>query len=206
MVFTFLEREGRARGNPCKGVRLRAKSKRHPAMTEDEYRALRFAMVEEVEKAKTPKKLRDSQELLDLADVLWLSGLRFIDATRVAWGDVDFEEKVWTIRSPENKGGVIALPIHSKVLSTLSRRRLLGVEGPFPAYWHLSNLWKAFKERHPQFGGWSWHRMRHAFVTRLRGAGLDAAARALARHHSQSMSDHYTQLGMEDLRRSLEIL
>ena len=94
MVFRFLNREGLARGNPCDAVKVRANPKRHPAMTEEEYESLRTAMVAEVEDATSPKERRDAQELLDLADLLWRSGLRLVDAARLRW-EARFGEGSW---------------------------------------------------------------------------------------------------------------
>ncbi|MCC7010914.1 MAG: tyrosine-type recombinase/integrase [Planctomycetes bacterium] len=201
MIFRFLEREGRVRGNPCTAVRVRATPKRHPAMTADEFTALRAALADEVRQAKSSTLRRAAQELVDMADVLWLSGLRSIEATRLAWDDIDLGQGLWTIRSPINKGGVAALPIHPDLIPLLTRRKLLGMAGPFRNRHWLSISWRRFKERNTAFQGWSWHRMRHAFVTRLRRAGLDAVAMQLARHKTPAMSDHYTHLDLADLRR-----
>jgi len=206
MVYEFLIREGHVARNPCKAIRLTAQSNRHPAMTEEEFAQLRAAFDQELQEAEQPQSKRDAQELLDLADVLWNSGLRFIEATRLTWKDIDLQKAQWVIRSPKNKGGVQTLPLHHSLVPVLRRRHLLGGTGPFTGYWPLQRLWVAFKDRHPEFTGWSWHRMRHAFVTRLRKAGRDAAAVALARHKSSQMSDHYTHLDLTDLRKDLEAL
>lgn len=206
MVFFFLSREGHPVGNPCRAVRVRAKPKRHPAMTDEEFGQLRAALQDDLGAAYTAAEKRDLQELCDLAEVLWHSGHRFIDAVRLRWDDIDLDAMSWTIRAPENKGGEQTLPIHQAILPVLVRRKLLGWAGPFRDYWPLQRIWTSFKERHPEFKGWSWHRMRHAFVTRLRRLGMDAAAQALARHKSLSMSSHYTHLRTADLRDSLNAI
>jgi len=206
MVFRFLLREGHVHGNPCNAVQVRARPKRHPAMTDDEFARLRGAMAADLEAAGDPAGRADAQELMDLADVLWHSGLRYVEAIRLRWEDVDLDKILWTIRSPENKGGEQTLPFHPALLPLLRRRRLLGAPGPFRDYWPLLRLWSVFKRRHTEFRGWSWHRMRHAFVTRLRSRGLDAAAMALARHSTPAMSERYTHLDLTTLRKSLEAI
>lgn len=203
MVFEFLTREGHVLRNPCKSIQIRAQVKRHPAMTEAEYEQLREGLCDEAHHQHNRTLAEGSRHLLDLADVLWHSGLRFVEATRLTWDDIDFVQATWTIKSPRNKGGEQVLPMHPRCVEILSRRREKEGE-PFPAYWTLEHLWQAFKKRHTEFSGWSWHRMRHAFVTRLRRAGRDAAAMALARHSSALMSDHYTHLDLDDLRKDLE--
>ncbi|MBI5431854.1 MAG: tyrosine-type recombinase/integrase [Planctomycetes bacterium] len=200
MVFRFLEREGRLRGNPCTAVRVRATPKRHPAMTAEEFASLRDAMTRNLTGTRTSALRRSAQELLDMADVLWHSGLRSIEATRLAWTDIDVERSLWTIRSPANKGGHATIPIHPELLPLLTRRKLLGMEGPFRNHHWLSITWRRFKKTNPSFQGWSWHRMRHSFVTRLRRVGADAVAMQLARHKTPAMSDHYTHLTLADLR------
>lgn len=206
MVFKFFIREGVTLSNPCEAIRLRARPQRHPAMTEQEYQELTAELEREVEDSSTPENRREAHDLLDLAEVLWYSGLRFIEATRLRWEDIDLNQRSWTIRSPENKGGEQTLPFHERLLSILKRRKLLGSEEVFPGYWHFTNLWRRFKSRHPEFRGWSWHRMRHAFITRLRLAGRDAAATALARHKSADMREHYTHFTLPDLREDLAAL
>ncbi len=206
MVFFFLSREGHPVGNPCRAIRLRARPKRHPAMTDEEFAQLRAAMNQDLKAARGAGEQRDLQELCDLADVLWHSGHRFIDAIRLRWDDINLKTGTWTIRAPENKGGEQTLPIHQAIMPVLHRRKLLGDPGPFREYWPLQRLWTDFKDRHAEFAGWSWHRMRHSFVTRLRRLGMDAAAQALARHKSLSMSTHYTHLKTADLRESLNAI
>ncbi len=206
MVYEFLIREGHVARNPCKAIRLTVEVHRHPAMTEEEFEQLRAVFAQELKEADQPNARRDAQELLDLADTLWNSGLRFIESTRLTWQDIDLQKAQWVIRSPKNKGGVQTLPMHHSLVPILRRRHLQGETGPFTGYWPLQRLWGAFKTKHPEFKGWSWHRMRHAFVTRLRKSGRDAAAVALARHKSSQMSDHYTHLDLTDLRKDLESL
>ena len=143
-----------------------------------------------------------------LLDVLWLSGLRSIEAVRLQWREVDLDARTWRIRSPANKGGDQVLPLHPELVPVLRPRMLetASEEGPFALEWHVRNAWRRFKGRHNEWTGWSLHSLRHGFVTRVRAATGDAAASHLARHKSKAMTEHYSHFDAGTFRSSLERL
>ncbi len=160
----------------------------------------------EIEAAPGESERREAQLLADLLDVLWLSGLRSIEAIRLHWKDVDLDARTWRIRSPENKGGDQVLPLHPELVPVLRRRQLetAAEAGPFVVEWHVRNAWRRFKSRHKEWAGWSLHSLRHGFVTRVRAAAGDAAASHLARHKSKAMTEHYSHFDQETFREALD--
>ena len=205
MVFNFLLAEEAVLANPCHRYRFDAPTERHKAMPEDVFEAMVKAMEEEVASATTVSKRTLAEELLDISQVLWFSGLRYVEAIRLRWDDIDLDEAIWTIRSPRNKGGTKTIPVHAEVVRVLRRRRLLGQEGPF---WGrrdpIQRTWARFRKRHEEFGPWKFHCMRHSFVSRIRSKFSDVAAKELARHETATMMDHYTHIDDSELRRALE--
>lgn len=202
MIFRFQAREGNLVRNPCDAVSPPAtRSIRTKAMSVDNYKAL---MEDLSEWARDGRELRSS--LQDLVFVLWLSGLRSIEAFRIRWEDIDLDEALWIIRSPRQKGGVRIEPIHQKLLPTLVRLSKMETAGPFENEWPLRNEWRRFKEKYQRWNGCSLHSLRHAFVTRLAKQGNPAITKYLSGHRSDAMSDHYTHLGPEDVRDPLNML
>lgn len=198
---------GNMNRNPARPVKFRGETpKRTDAMLEDEY----LELVRDVREWAGETAKEDDQFyrllLADLIDVLAHSGLRSIEAFRLNWDDIDLRQRVWTIRSPRNKGGVKVLPMHSTVVEVVSRLQdasLIG-DGPFDAFNPLQNRWKRFKKERERWRHTSFHSLRHGFVTRLVKQGLRWQAQQLAGHHTERMTDHYTHLQAEDLRNALE--
>ncbi|MBC8329032.1 MAG: tyrosine-type recombinase/integrase [Planctomycetes bacterium] len=207
MVFNFLITEEAVAANPCHRFRFHAQTQRHRAMPEKVYREMILAMEEEVESASTAKYRALATELLDISTILWFSGLRYVEAIRLRWEDVDLDRGIWTIRSPRNKGGTKTIPMHDEVVRVLQRRRLLGKDGPFSGRRDpIQRSWARFRKRHEKFGPWKFHCMRHSFVSRVRQNFSDVAAKELARHGTATMMDHYTHVEDSDLRAALEAL
>ena len=197
MVFNYLIEEEIVAFNPAQRFKVFAPSERHKAMPESLYLGMISAMKKEGER-----------DLVELTEVIWHSGLRFIETTRLTWEDINFPASVWTIRSPKNKGGVKSIPFREEVRTILFRRYQRGEPmGPFHnQYHHYQSLWKAFRNRNPEFLPWKFHCLRHSFISRLRSQGSDAAAMVLARHSSSAMSDLYTHMELENMRKELEAI
>lgn len=207
MLFRWLMREEVLRSNPAEVVDAPNVARgRRPAVTPEQFARLREAATGDVSTARGEGEAREAQLLIDLLDVLWLSGLRSIEATRLRWPDIDLEARTWRIRSPENKGGDQVLPLHPELVQVLRRRRLETAAelGPFAHDWHVRNAWRRFKGRHEEWAGWSLHSLRHGFVTRVRAAHGDAAASFLARHKSRSMTEHYSHFDASTFRGVME--
>lgn len=177
MVFIWLQRENVITRNPAASLEpVKHEAREQHCVSSEEFAALRAAIETEVAKGAAGI-LRQAQDVLDLVDVLWVSGLRSIEAYRLQWTDVDLNAATWRSRSPENKGGVRKQPMQRNTVAVLSRRRLQGLPSPFPKY-PTQNAWIRFKQRQPEVEGWSLHGLRRGFITRLVAAGNLAAARA----------------------------
>jgi integrase len=189
--------------NPMDGVPSpRVRHQRHPATSTEEFQLLVSDLEAAADAVPEPWRSR-FQALRDWVEVLWLSGMRSVEACRLTWEDIDLDRMNWIIRSPDNKGGEQEPPIHDGLRNLLLRRKLLGGSGPFPRRKVMEHWLRRFKEGNPRWSGYNLHSLRHGFVTRARrSAGLDAA-KALARHSSEKMSDHYNHVGLEEFREAL---
>ena len=205
MVFNFLIEDGLLVFNPCSRFSVQVASERHLAMHESVYLRMTATMREEIEAFREAKKQAEAQDLLDLTEVIWHSGLRFVETTRLVWEDINFPASIWTIRSPKNKGGIKSIPFGEEIRPILFRRYQEGKEtGPFfDQYHYFQRIWKSFRSRNPEFLSWKFHCLRHSFISRLRSQGSDAAAMILARHSTSAMSDHYTHMDTDQLRKEL---
>ena len=206
-IFRWLVRQELVRRNPCDAVEPpAARPQRKPTLSEAAYGALCEALDENVGTAGAEVARRNAEALRDLVVVLWHSGLRRVEALRLDWPDIDLQTATWLIRSPRNKGGDRAAPIHTALVPVLRRRKLLGELGPFQPRRPVENAWVSFKKCFPAWQGTDLHSLRHAFVTRLRRAGGADAAQFLAGHRTAAMTDLYKHYGAEEFREVLEML
>lgn len=207
MLFRWALRQDLIRFNPAEALEVPPKLEAvRPAISADQIQQARSVIGAELEQASTESERRRAQDLADLTEVLWLSGLRLQQLCRVTWDEIDLERATWTIRAKKNKGGVRLRPIHSGLLATLRRRRLLGEAGPFPDYWHALNVMRWFRERHPDMAFLKARPSRRGFITRLVEAEHLAAAKHLGDHRSEQMTDLYAQVNPEVYRSALESL
>lgn len=206
MLFLWLQREGVVSRNPAAGLEpVKREPREQHCVSAEEFAELRRVLEGEVAAGDTPSIRRQAQDVLDLVDMLWVSGLRSIEAYRLEWTDLDLKTATWRIRSPENKGGTRRQPMHRTAVGVLSRRQLQRLESPFPKF-VTQNAWIRFKKRQPAFEGWSLHGLRRGFISRLVAAGNLAAARHLGRHRTPAMTDLYTTVSVETFREALEAL
>lgn len=204
LAFAWLERQGEIRRDPTRAVELpKMRRRRGAAIDQDRYGALLAALDRSIEAAGEFSRDR-LEELRDLLEVIWRSGLRSIEAFRLRWESVDLDRATWQVDAPANKGGLRVQPIHRDLLPILRRRRLRGGAGPFSP--RIRFTWSAWKKTHREWIGTGFHQLRHAFVTRLALVGEQAAASFLVGHASAQMTEHYTHLTAEDARSVLDRL
>ena len=198
---------GNASRNPARPVKFRGEMPRGTEpILEEEFKELHCDVLDWAGEAVKEQDQLYRMLLADLLEVLANSGLRSIEAFRLKWEDVDLPKRIWTIRSPRNKGGIKVLPMHSRVVEIVSRieaEAMMG-EGPFDALDPIKNRWKRFKKERERWRNTSMHALRHGFVTRLVKQGNRWHAQQLAGHSTERMTDHYTHLQAEDLRNALE--
>ncbi len=205
MVTRWLVKEGEIGRDPAAAVDMpRFEARSIDAMSAERFSELLDQARTFFEAQEGEVERKRAEGLVDLLQVLWLSGLRSVEAYRLTWDDIDLEASVWVIRSPKNQGGVRPFPIHKDLLPILRRRKLLGGRGPF-SQTHRKE-WTRFKQEVPMWKGTNLHEIRHAFVTRLSAAGHQAAASFLVGHRSAQMTEHYTHLTPEDAREVLDQL
>jgi len=170
-------------------------------------RGRRRAVIDSEGFADMIERLRASEDgsLHELADTLviqWVSGLRATEVSRLRWEDIDLKREVWRIQSPSNKGGDSTIPMHpvaAQILASIPR----SFEGPFPAPGTTMKRWARWQRVDAFAAGMHRGGIRHTFITELRRAGLHHEAKALARHATSSMSDHYTHLNEGMLKAAL---
>lgn len=203
-AFAWLDRQGEIGKDPSRAVDMpKIRPTRRQPLDPQRYAEL-LAAVEHASQDAGEFRQDQLEELRDLLRVLWLSGMRSIEALRLRWSGIDLNAATWQVEAPPNKGGIRVQPIHQDLLPMLRGRRLRGGLGPFRP--RLRRTWSRWKRLHPEWAGTSFHALRHAFVTRLAQAGNQAAASFLVGHSSAQMTQHYTHLTVEDARRVLDRL
>lgn len=193
--------------NPADGVDFKAKSGRRELWPEPLYKEYLADLLAERDAAKDPRAKLVYQDLHDRAIVLWWSGMRTIEVSRLLWSDIDLEADggpQWTIRSSPKKGGVTTLPISPILTPLLIDRKERGLEGPFGGRHAVMKLgWAKFKLKYSKYGKYDHHCMRHSFVTRIAARDGREIAAILARHSSIEMSQRYDHRSIAGLREVL---
>lgn len=122
------------------------------------------------------------------------TGLRFLEARKIEWSDVDFKNGTLTIRAEIAKGKRTHVqPLDDHTIAVLRKWRnrhgsvaLAGYVFPGKAGRLMDNCRKAFKKVAQSAGiGWAcWHTLRHTYITKLaRVRNIDIeTVRVLARH------------------------
>jgi len=209
MLFNWLVEEDMFSRNPVKlGDAPKAKAKQRPPISDAEYQALQESFAEAINASGASEEaIRSAQTLSDLAEVLWRSGMRSVQAYRLAWDGIDLEKMEWELRSPgENKGRVQLRPINRHLKPILQRRRLVGGAGPFQPAGRMTYLWRRWKQEHPEFEGWSWHQMRSRVVTRLAELGEGEAKKWLVGHKTEAVNNLYNPVSVENMRQAVDLL
>lgn len=208
-VFKWSVDMGYLTWNPASAVKIRpGRGKKTATMREEDYPALLGDLLAWEAETKDYREGARRIALREVVEILWASGLRSIDLFRLRWENVDLDRRVWRIQRPANKGGDSIWPMPARAVELLTVRRELGGDGPF-SEGHSSakavrSRWKRFRDLHPHWQGYTLHSLRYGFVTRLKVRGMAWAAKELAGHHTQAMSDHYTVPDEEQLRRALD--
>jgi len=164
-------------------------------------------------------------DLHDLFTLLAWTGLRRADAVLMKWGAADFRRRVLTItpqKTARRQGKQVFIPMFPAVLEVLNRRqqgRVLDPAGyvlPELAgqYIHdASTVSKAISAAFEKAGMqtteeradrgravvvYGAHSLRHFFVTAATAAGMPGAAiKAITGHATDSMLEHYQQIGAD---------
>jgi integrase len=194
--------------NPMDGVVQKGKAGTRAEMPEPIYLEILDKLQREIASEANPLDRSLLQDLRDRTEILWWSGLRTIEVERLKWSDIDLSASggaVWTIRSPEKKGGITVLPISPVVCKILARRQGNGGASPFLENIRtLNRTWNSFRKRYPHFKDWDQHCIRHSFVSRISRTKGVAMARFLARHNTIEVSQRYDHRNLTELRAAME--
>jgi integrase len=150
------------------------------------------------------------------------AGLRAGEVRGLRWPDIDWVAKTLTIRRSVSSGFETTPKSHHQRRIPLSRVLLAELEAAKLAKvnpwsqvsltragrpWGESGLNQAFKRALERSGrdGWTFHDLRHFFVSELFRAGVSAEAiRILAGHADLTTTQRYADLDANDLRAAIE--
>ncbi len=164
---------------------------------------------------------RKSPPLGDICELLLLTGMRIGELVRLAWGDVDFSQRMLTLERHKTSGRPNArprqIPLCDRALEII---RAQAPEEPAPSdpifvgendqqftgsalHCRLRRL----RRKYPELEGFSFHKLRHTCATYL--ARLDVperVAQAILGHSSTLMTRYYTATGREEMLEAVEKL
>lgn len=150
------------------------------------------------------------------------AGLRAGEVRGLRWPDVDLDTGTLTIRRSISAGFETTPKSHHQRRIPMSRTLRAALEAAKPAKgnpwapvtitalgkpWGESGLNQAFKRAMERAGlsGWSFHDLRHFFVSELFRMGVSAAAiRIMAGHADLGTTQRYADLDANDLRAAIE--
>ena len=184
----------------------------------DEEERLRAALLSHIE---TKAHLAQYQEplvrhrLCEL-DVALGTGMRKGEQYGLKWTDVDFDQRVITLRDTKNGESRLVYMIDDVVaafelLRELNLGRRAGRNDPAPvgAVFAIGDnkKWWAQALKDAQIENFRWHDLRHTFCSRLaqKGVGLKVIQEA-AGHKTISMSARYAHMDQTSLRSALAVL
>jgi len=204
MFFKFLTREGHARMNPAKLVRLPKAPKKLPLVMTAEQTS---GLLDEVSKDESvPHPKRD----LAMLELLYGSGLRVSELVGLDLQDIDHADRWLRVRGKGRKERQVPFPgkAAEALRAYLMKRhaqpgetgvfvnhqgRRISTRGVAKIVKYYARTIAGDAEIHP-------HSFRHAFATHLLGDGADLRAiQELLGHARLSTTQKYTQLSLTEL-------
>ena len=145
-------------------------------------------------------------EFVDLAVILFDTGLRLSEALRLKMSEVDFTSNLITVWSDATKGDKTrSVPMTSRVRALLEHRTL---PFAFKDEHEVERIWKRFrKKQRIEGGGWIIHAMRHTFASRLVQCGIDLyTVKELLGHSTITVTERYAHLNPQKLVKAMSVL
>ena len=145
-------------------------------------------------------------EFVDLAVVLFDTGLRLSESLRLKMSEVDFATNLITVWSDATKGEKTrSVPMTSRVRALLERRTL---PFAFKDGHEVERIWKRFRKKQGiEGGGWIIHAMRHTFASRLVQRGVDLyTVKTLLGHSTITVTERYAHLNPQRLVQAMSVL
>lgn len=147
-----------------------------------------------------------NHELVDLATVLFDTGMRLSEALRLTKGEIDFDSNTIIVWADATKGGKSrGIPMTRRVSGLLQRRTL---PFQFKDLDEVERIWRRFKKVNMITGeGWVIHTMRHTFASRLVRRGVDLyTVGALLGHSTVKVTERYAHLNPQKLAQAMMVL
>jgi integrase len=147
-----------------------------------------------------------NQEFVDLATLLFDTGLRLGEALRLTSAEVDFASNLITIWADATKGEKSrSIPMTRRVAGMLQHRAL---PFAFKDAHEVERIWKRFRKAQGiTDAGWVIHAMRHTFASRLVQRGVDLyTVKTLLGHSTISVTERYAHLNPERLIKAMGVL
>jgi integrase len=134
------------------------------------------------------------------------TGLRRGELLALTWADIDFQERLLTVRGASSKSGDTRyLPLNDEAVTLLRdwRKNDLGADRVLSVTTSFKTSWGALLER-AQIVRFRWHDLRHHFASRLVQAGVPLnTVRELLGHGSLTMTLRYAHLAPNQTREAV---
>lgn len=147
-----------------------------------------------------------NHELVDLATVLFDTGMRLSEALRLTKEEVDFDSNTIMVWADATKGGKSrGIPMTRRVCALLQHRTL---PFTFKDGDEVERIWRRFRKGHKLTGdGWVIHTMRHTFASRLVRKGIDLyTVKELLGHSTITVTERYAHLNPQKLVHAMSVL
>ena len=139
------------------------------------------------------------------------TGMRFGEQMRLRWEDIDFKQRILTVRDSK-PGTARHIPLNRVVVGTLESV-LRRIDCPCVFHTHkgeeriqLPRQWERWVDE-AGIENFHWHDLRHTFASRLVMRGVDLyTVKELLGHHSIEMTQRYAHLTPNHLRQAVEVL
>jgi integrase len=134
------------------------------------------------------------------------TGLRRGELLALTWADIDFQERLLTVRGASSKSGDTRyLPLNDEALTLLRdwKKNGLDADRVFSVTTSFKTAWGALLER-AKIVRFRWHDLRHHFASRLVQSGVPLnTVRELLGHGSLTMTLRYAHLAPNQTREAV---
>lgn len=222
VFFRWTVERGHAVEDPTAGIKLDRGGDKLPAFfTADQLAALVATIEADTVRKTAPRGSRagDSLWLRDVVVFAAATGLRQGEVLALRWDGIDLTpgQEVLSVRNDGDfrtkSGRDVTLPLVGLALDVVRRRHRLREESPyvFPGQrggkmnaHYLSRRFKTFVERAGLPDRLHFHSLRHTFGTQLARDGVPLLTISkLLGHSNTQVTQVYTHLGMDELRRAM---
>jgi site-specific recombinase XerD len=196
LVFRLAERARRIKFNPARMLRQEKENNaRIRWLSDAEEKMLRDVI------------LRDHPDRIPELDIAVHTGMRLSEQYAMTWENVNFASGIITV--PQSKHGEVRhVRMNSRVrlLLTVMKEKSVGTGQVFPSGPRL-RVWFEPAVAAAKIANFTWHCLRHTFISRLVMAGVDLrTVQVLAGHKTIAMTCRYAHLSAEHEQAAVEKL